>query len=90
MQMSRTYFGTPECGVLVKDKYPHQLRGLRRIDYMQPFTSDSGVKEEDYKLWVCASMNTNAGKMNELIDAINPQYVGRVAGSGNKIVYMLD
>ena len=90
MQMSRTYFGTPECGVLVKDKYPHQLRGLRRIDYMQPFASDLGVEEEAYKLWVCASMNANAGKMNELIDAITPQYIGRVAGSGNKIVYMLD
>jgi len=28
--------------------------------------------------------------MNELIDALTPMYVGRVAGSGNKIVYMLD
>ena len=35
-------------------------------------------------------MNAHAGKMNELIDAITPAYVGRVAGSGNKIVYMLD
>jgi 3'-phosphoadenosine 5'-phosphosulfate (PAPS) 3'-phosphatase len=28
--------------------------------------------------------------MNELLEAIDPINVGRVAGSGNKIVYMLD
>ena len=28
--------------------------------------------------------------MNKIIDATNPLHVARVAGSGNKIVYMLD
>lgn len=28
--------------------------------------------------------------MNKLIDAVNPDNVARVAGAGNKIVYMLD
>lgn len=57
---------------------------------MLPFDSDEGVNPEDYKLWVCGSMNLNQKKMNELLEALDPVHIGRVAGSGNKIVYMLD
>ena len=28
LQMQRTYFGTPECGVFVKDRFPARLRRL--------------------------------------------------------------
>ena len=57
---------------------------------MRPFDTDEGIKEENYKLWLCGSMNRNQTKMNELLNALDPINVGRVAGSGNKIVYMLD
>ena len=35
-------------------------------------------------------MNRNQTKINELFKALNPIDVGRIAGSGNKAVYMLD
>jgi hypothetical protein len=35
-------------------------------------------------------MNRNQTKMDELLNALSPINVGRVAGAGNKIVYMLD
>jgi len=88
--MQRTYFGTPECGVFVKDRFPNKLKKLQRVTSMLPFDSDESVDPDYYKLWVCGSMNTNQNKMNELLQAIDPVNVGRVAGSGNKIVYMLD
>jgi len=28
--------------------------------------------------------------MNEIFTALDPQYIARVAGAGNKIVYMMD
>ena len=59
LQMQRTYFGTPECGVFVKDKFQNKLKRLKRITSMLPFDTDSGTNEEDYKLWVCGSMNIN-------------------------------
>lgn len=88
--MQRTYFGTPECGVFVKDRFPNKLKRLQRVSVMRPFDTDEGIKEENYKLWLCGSMNRNQTKMNELLNALDPINVGRVAGSGNKIVYMLD
>jgi len=57
--MQRTYFGTPECGVFVKDRFPHKLKKLQRVSTMLPFENDSGIEEDNYKLWVCGSMNTN-------------------------------
>lgn len=57
---------------------------------MAPFESDSNRNKETYPLWICGSMNMNQNKMNELFHALNAVNVGRVAGSGNKIVYMLD
>jgi hypothetical protein len=88
--MQRTYFGTPECGVFVKDRFPVKLKRLQRVSQMVPFESDEGVDEEHYKMWLCASMNKNQDIMNKLFKALNPIHIGRVAGSGNKIVYMLD
>jgi 3'-phosphoadenosine 5'-phosphosulfate (PAPS) 3'-phosphatase len=88
--MQRTYFGTPECGVFVKDRFPSRLKRLQRVTTMHPFNSDEGIDDKDYRLWVCGSMNRNQTKMDQLFDAIDAINVGRVAGSGNKIIYMLD
>lgn len=90
IHMQRTYFGTPECGVFVKDRFPHTLQRLQRVSTMTPFDNDSGVDPEDYKLWICGAMNNNQTKMDELFKAIDPVSIGRVAGAGNKIVQMLD
>lgn len=57
---------------------------------MQPFDSDSGQTPKDYKLWICGAMNINQDKMNELFEALEAIDIGRVAGSGNKVVYLLD
>jgi hypothetical protein len=35
-------------------------------------------------------MNVNQLKMNELFEALEAVDIGRVAGSGNKIVFLLD
>jgi 3'-phosphoadenosine 5'-phosphosulfate (PAPS) 3'-phosphatase len=41
-------------------------------------------------MWICGSFNKNQQRMNKLFEAINPVNVARVAGSGNKAVYMID
>ena len=55
-----------------------------------PFPTDDAVEDDDYKLWFCGSLNRNQKVMDSLIDAIDPVNVARVAGSGNKFIYMLD
>jgi 3'-phosphoadenosine 5'-phosphosulfate (PAPS) 3'-phosphatase len=35
-------------------------------------------------------MNKNQESMNKIFDALRPQHISRVAGAGNKVVYMLD
>ena len=55
-----------------------------------PFPTDDAVLDEDYKMWVCGSFNRNQDVMNDLITSLNPINVAKVAGSGNKIVYILD
>jgi hypothetical protein len=57
---------------------------------MIPFYSDENTDDKDYHLFICGSMNRNQIKMNELFNALNPINVGRIAGSGNKVIYMLD
>jgi hypothetical protein len=57
---------------------------------MKPFFTDENTDDYDYNLYICGSMNRNQTKMNELFKALNPIDVSRIAGSGNKAVYMLD
>jgi len=35
-------------------------------------------------------MNRNQLFMNDIFTALDPQYIARVAGAGNKMVYMMD
>lgn len=90
LMQGRTYFGTPECGIFIKDKFASPLKRIQRVTPMLPFPTEDAIAKENYDMWVCASMNTNQDSMNKLIDAVNPDNVARVAGAGNKIVYMLD
>ena len=76
--------------MLIKDNFPKNMENLERQFTSTPFVSDEGIEPEDYKLWICGAMNKNQGKMNKLFEALDPINVGRVAGAGNKIVYMLD
>mgnify|MGYP001807172292 CR=1 FL=1 len=55
-----------------------------------PFPTDDAIEDDDYKVWFCGAMNTNQTVMDEIIKAINPIHVSRVAGSGNKIIFILD
>ena len=57
---------------------------------MLPFESEDSIDEKDYRLWLLGSMNRNQKKMDELLTALDPINVARIAGAGNKIVYMLD
>ena len=86
----RTYFGTPECGVFIKDKFPDKLKRLQRVTPLMPFPTDDAIEDDDFNVWVCGSLNKNQKVMDELFKAINPVNIARVAGSGNKIVYLLD
>jgi len=90
IHMQRTYFGTPECGVFIKDTFPTRLISNQKVIGMPPFHSEEGIDDKTYKLWLLGSMNNNQTKMDELFRALDPINVARVAGSGNKIVYMLD
>jgi len=55
-----------------------------------PFPTDDAVDDKDYKMWVCGSFNENQKVMNDIIGALRPINVAKVAGSGNKIIYILD
>ncbi len=55
-----------------------------------PFPTDDAISDEDYKVWICGSLNKNQRLMNELYDSIGSPNIARVAGSGNKIVYLID
>ena len=90
VKQGRTYFGTPECGTFIKDKFAKPLKRLQRVTPMLPFPTEDAVDKEDYNMWICASMNRNQESMNEILQACEPDYLARVAGAGNKIVHMLD
>jgi len=87
---SRTYFGTPECGIFIKDKFHDKLDRLRKYHPLPPFPHDFAVPDEDFRIWSVGSMNRNQVIMNEIYEAMQTVNVARVAGSGNKWVYMLD
>lgn len=55
-----------------------------------PFPTDDAIPDESYKMWICGSLNKNQVKMNDVLNAINPTTIAKVAGAGNKIVYLLD
>lgn len=57
---------------------------------MIPFPTEEAVGEDDYKMWICGSFNENQLVMNDLIKACRPLNIAKVAGSGNKILYILD
>ena len=64
LKQGRTYFGTPECGIFVKDKFPMQLKRLQRVTPLMPFPTEDAIEKEDYNMWICASMNRNQESMN--------------------------
>jgi len=41
-------------------------------------------------VWYCGTFNRNQDCMNSIMKAINPINVAKVAGSGNKVIYILD
>jgi len=90
LRQGRTYFGTPECGIFIKDKFPKKMRRLQRVTSLTPFPTEDAMENKDYGLWICGSMNRNQDSMDALFNALMPEHVARVAGAGNKIVYMLD
>lgn len=55
-----------------------------------PFPTDDAIEDDDFNVWLCGSLNKNQKIMDELFNAVNPINIARVAGSGNKFVYMLD
>lgn len=55
-----------------------------------PFPTEDAVDDEDYKMWICGSFNENQKIMREIIGAIQPMNIAKVAGSGNKIIYLID
>jgi len=57
---------------------------------MVPFPQETSIKNENYKLWHCGSFNDNQFVMNNVIKAMDPFHVVKVAGSGNKIAYLLE
>jgi len=74
----------------LKDKFPDKLKRLHRVTPLMPFPNEDTIENKNYNLWVCASMNKNQDIMNQLIDSCRPINVARVAGSGNKIVHLID
>jgi len=60
------------------------------VTSLVPFPTEDCIKNENYDLWIVGSMNSNQESMNQIFKALNPQHVARIAGAGNKIVYLLD
>ncbi len=55
-----------------------------------PFPTDEAIDDDAYRVWFCGSFNPNQSCLSDLISAIRPVNSARVAGSGNKIIYILD
>ena len=55
----RTYFGTPECGIFIKDKFPEKLKRLQRVIPLSPFPTDEAKDDKDCRVWLCGSLNKN-------------------------------
>ena len=66
-RQGRTYFGTPECGIFVKDKFPEKLKRLQRVTPLIPFPTEDAVESRHYSVWFCGSLNKNQKIMNEVI-----------------------
>ena len=90
LRQGRTYFGTPECGIFIKDKFPKQLRRLQRVTSLTPFPTEDCISTDNYDMWTVGSMNTNQESMNDIFKALDVVHVARVAGAGNKIVHLLE
>lgn len=90
LRQGRTYFGTPECGIFIDDIFPGQAHRLHKFASLPPFPTEDSIHSDHYDLWVCGSMNKNQLGMNKLFSALQPKHISRVAGAGNKVVYMLD
>lgn len=58
-QQGRTYFGTPQCGIFIKDKFPEKLKRLQRVTPLMPFHTEDAIEDKDYNLWVLGSLNKN-------------------------------
>ena len=43
IHMQRTYFGTPECGVFIKDTFPTGLIMNQKVIAMTPFESEDAI-----------------------------------------------
>ena len=94
--ISRTYFGSVECGVFKCD-----LKDYLQVDpeimnqyerpaiYMQPFPNNVMNDEKSYELKVTCTMN-RFSQMQECLDQLKPSVNIRVGGAGNKAVHMLD
>jgi len=76
--------------MFIKDKFPRKLKRIQRVTSVMPFPTEDTVLDDLYNVWICGSLNKNQKKMNDLFNAIEPINVSRVAGSGNKIVYLVD
>lgn len=90
LQMGRTYFGTPECGVFMRDTFGRNVNQRRNVTHLIPFPTEDAIDKDDYDLWVCGSMNVNQDTMDQLFKAWRPQNICRVAGMGNKCVNLID
>lgn len=51
--------------------------------YLQPFNQKSLLRPV-----ICASMNSNQDKMNQVFQSLNPLAIHRVAGAGNKFLHV--
>lgn len=72
LQMGRTYFGTPECGVFMRDTFGRPVKQLRSVSIINPFPQEESIDPVDYKMWVCGSMNDNQVVMNEVFKSWKP------------------
>lgn len=55
-----------------------------------PFPTDDAIEDDDFNVWICGSLNRNQQTMDDIFKAIDPINIARVAGAGNKIVYLID
>jgi 3'-phosphoadenosine 5'-phosphosulfate (PAPS) 3'-phosphatase len=43
LRQGRTYFGTPECGIFIEDKFPNQMKRLHKFASLAPFPSEDCI-----------------------------------------------
>mmetsp|Transcript_4042 Transcript_4042/g.2990 ORF Transcript_4042/g.2990 Transcript_4042/m.2990 type:complete len:189 (-) Transcript_4042:276-842(-) len=92
--LSRTYFGSVECGAFKTDIEEHMDREImyelaRPAQYLPPFESSPIPSKDSFSVQTLCTKN-RFKQMQEVLEQISPSVNIRVGGAGNKGIVLLE